>query len=67
MTPDEVQLVRLAQFANAMLVPATESLRVAHGQAQWPWALGTLLEAGAWLCLGVELQYFPLDKSRAVL
>lgn len=67
MTEADVQLMRLAQFANTLLVPATEAVRAAQDEVQWPWALGTLLEAGAWICLGVELRYFPRKKSLAVL
>jgi hypothetical protein len=67
MTEAELQMFRLAQFAQSILVPATEAFRTGEDETRRLWALGALLEAGARMCLGAELEYFPAEKSLVLL
>jgi hypothetical protein len=69
-TESEAQEARLAEFVRFGVAPASERWRRAQqgpDPAEAMWALGVLLEAGAWICLGTEIGYFPRSKALAVL
>lgn len=59
------QRFHLLNFARTVLEPARGKLTV--GNYIEPYAYGALLEAGGWVCAGVDIGYFPHAESEALL
>jgi len=56
--------VQVGSWLSARLYQSTGPFRDPFTRV---WALGDTLEAGAWLCLGADLRYFPPAAVRAAL
>jgi hypothetical protein len=69
-TESEAQEARLAEFVRFGLGPVHARWHEAQQGAspvEAMWTLGVLLEAGAWICLGTEVGYFPPNKALSIL
>jgi hypothetical protein len=68
----ELQRFHLAQAMRGLVAPATRALAYASrrgvlGRRDMLWSLGSLIEAGGFLCLGVDLGYLPRTDTADAL